>query len=102
MATLTFLIIGSVLTILMFNHCKKRSAGMSLRLAKNSGKAMKTSVYNAVAVYSWDSNDVTLENASSSQQYEEDPMILERVKKPQVPKEDVRSSITVFKISHLY
>ena len=43
-----------------------------------------------------------LEHVSSTQQYEENPMISEKVKKQQVPKEDDRSAIPVFKLSHLY
>ena len=39
--------------------------------------------------------DVTLEDVSSTQQY----MISERVKKQQVPKEDDRSPIPVFKLA---
>ena len=40
-----------------------------------------------------------LEHVSSTQQYEENPMISERVKKQQVPKEDDRSAIHVFKLA---
>ena len=43
--------------------------------------------------------DVTLEDVSSTQQYEENPMISERVKKQQVPKEDDRSAIPVLKLA---
>ena len=42
--------------------------------------------------------DVTLEDVSSKQQYEENLMNSERVKKQQVPKEDDRSAIPVFKL----
>ena len=45
-------LVGSVWTTFMYYHCKKRSATMSLRLARNSCKIMKTLVYKAVAVYS--------------------------------------------------
>ena len=51
-ATLMLVIIGSVLTILIYYYCKKVSARMSLRLVKISGKTIKTPVYKAVAVYS--------------------------------------------------
>ena len=40
-----------------------------------------------------------LEHVSSTQQYEENPMISEKVKKQQVPKEDDRSAIPVFKLA---
>ena len=40
-----------------------------------------------------------LEHVSSTQQYEENPMISERVKKQQVPKEDDRSAIPVLKLA---
>ena len=43
-ATLTYVIIGSASTIVMYYHCKKISARISLRLTKNSGKTMKTPV----------------------------------------------------------
>ena len=43
-----------------------------------------------------------LEHVSAIQQYEETLMISERVKKQQVPKEDDRSAIHVFKLDHLY
>ena len=39
-----------------------------------------------------------LQHDSSTQQYEENPMISERVKKQQVPKEDDRSPIPVLKL----
>ena len=42
------------------------------------------------------------ENVSSIQQYEENLMYSERVKKQQVPKEDDRSAVPVLKLSHLY
>ena len=42
--------------------------------------------------------DVTLEDVSSTQQYEENLMNSERVKKQQVPKEDDRSAIPVLKL----
>ena len=58
-STLTLIIIGSVLNYIYYPG-KKRPAGMFLRLAKNSGKTMKTPVYKAVTVYSWDKDDVTL------------------------------------------
>ena len=40
-----------------------------------------------------------LEHVSSAQQCEENPMISERVKKQQVPKEDDRSAIPVLKLA---
>ena len=43
--------------------------------------------------------DVTLEDVSSKQQYEENLMNSERVKKQQVPKEDDRSAIPVLKLA---
>ena len=43
--------------------------------------------------------DVTLEDVSSEQQYEENLMNSERVKKQQVPKEDDRSPIPVLKLA---
>ena len=43
--------------------------------------------------------DVTLEDVSSTQQYEENLMYSERVKKQQVPKEDDRSVIPVLKLA---
>ena len=43
--------------------------------------------------------DVTLEDVSSTQQYEENPMISEKLKKQQVPKEDDRSVIPVLKLA---
>ena len=42
--------------------------------------------------------DVTLEDVSATQQYEENLMYSERVKKQQVPKEDDRSPIPVLKL----
>ena len=69
-ATLILVIIGSVLTIFMYYHYKKRSARMSLTLAKNSDKVMKTPMYKAVAVYSKNQDDVTFEDISSTQQHE--------------------------------
>ena len=45
---------------------------------------------------------LTLEDVSSIQQYEENLMISEKVKKKQVPKEDDRSAIPELKLSHLY
>ena len=70
-------IMESALTISMYYHCKKRSSRMSLRSAKNSSKTIKTTVYRAVEVYSWDGDDVTLEDVSSTQQCDENPMIPE-------------------------
>ena len=72
---------------------------MSFRLAKNSGETMKTPVYKAVAVYSQDRDDVTLEDVSSTQQHEENPMIPERMKKQQVLMEDARSAIPILNIA---
>ena len=72
---------------------------MSLRLAKNSGKTMKTPMYKAVAVYSLDGDDVFLKEVSFTQQHEENPMIPERVRKQQVMKEDARSAIPVLKLA---
>ena len=46
--------------------------------------------------------DVTLEDVSATQQYEENPMISERVKKQQVPKEDDTSAIPILKLDHIY
>ena len=75
---------------------------MSLRLANNSGKTVKTPVYKVVAVYSWDRDDVTLEDVSSTQQYEENSMIPLRVKKQQVLKRGCQVSYFCLKISQLY
>ena len=66
-ATLTLVIIAAVLTIFMYYHCKNRFAIKSLRLAKSSGKTLKTPVYKTVAVYSQDRDDVALEDVSSPQ-----------------------------------
>ena len=43
--------------------------------------------------------DLTLEDVSSTQQYEEKTMISEKLKKQQVPKEDDRSVIPVLKLA---
>ena len=72
---------------------------MYLRLAQTSGKTMKTSVYKAVAVYCQDRDDVTLEDVSSTQPHEENPMFHERVKKYHVLKEDARSAFSVLKLA---
>ena len=64
---------------------------MSLRLDKNSGKTMKTLMYDAVAVFSQDRDNVVLEDVSSTQNHEEHPIIPERMK----PKENVSSAIPV-------
>ena len=94
-ATLTLAICGSILTILMSYHFKKISARMSLRLAKNSGKTMKTPVYKAVAVHSQDRDAVILKDVSSRQELEENLMIPESMKKQKVLKKDARSAIPV-------
>ena len=65
----------------MYHHIKKGSVRMSLRLAKNSGKTMKTSVYKVETICCQDRDAITLEGVSSIQQYEEDLMIPQRVKK---------------------
>ena len=72
---------------------------MSLRLARNNGKTMKTHMYKAVTVYSWDRGNVTLEDVSSSQTHEGGPMIPKRMKKQQVPREDARSTIPILKLA---
>ena len=97
--TRTIVIIGSVLTIFMHYHCKKRSSRLSFWLAKNSGKAMKAPMYKSVVVYSWERYDITLADVSSTQQHEENSVIPERVKKQQVMKEDARSAIPVWKLA---
>ena len=60
---------------------------------------MKTPVYKTVTVYSWDRDDVILEEVSSIQQHEENPMIPERVKKQQVQKEGASSPTPVLKLA---
>ena len=63
----------------------------------NSGKLAEKSYHQHFKNFAEKLEDVTLEDVSSTQQYEETPMISERVKKQQVPKEDDRSAIPIFK-----
>ena len=64
----------------------------------NSGKLAEKSYHQNSKNFAEKLEDVTLEDVSSTQQYEENPMISERVKKQQVPKEDDRSAIPVLKL----
>ena len=52
----------------------------------NSGKLAEKSYHQNSKNFAEKLVDVTLEDVSSTQQYEENPMISERVKKQQVPK----------------
>ena len=99
-ANFSLVITGTVLTIFMYYHCKKRSTRSSLRLAKNSSKTMKALVYMAMAVYSWDRDDVTLDNVSSTQQHEGDAMIPEMCRNSRV-KRGCKVSYSCLKICHL-
>ena len=65
----------------------------------NSGKLAEKSYHQNSKIFAEKLEDVTLEDVSSTQQYEENPMISERVKKQQVPKEDDRSAIPVLKLA---
>ena len=65
----------------------------------NSGKLAEKSYHQNSKNFAEKLEDVTLEDVSSTQQYEENPMISERVKKQQVPKEDDRSVIPIFKLA---
>ena len=96
---LTIAVFGLVSTYLTYYYCKKRSAKTSLRIAKNSGKTKKTPVCNAVAVYSWNRDDVSLEGVTSTQLDEEVPMFPKSVKKQQVKQKEPRSALPVLKLA---
>ena len=65
----------------------------------NSGKLAEKIIPSGFQNFAEKPEDVTLEDVSSTQQYEENFMYSERVKKQQVPKEDDRSAIPVFKLT---
>ena len=65
----------------------------------NSGKLAEKSYHQHFKNFAEKLEDVNLEDVSSTQQYEENPMNSERVKKQQVPKEDDRSVIPVLKLA---
>ena len=92
-------VFGLVSAYFTYYYCKRRSAKRSLRLAKKSGKTKKTPVYNAVAVYSWSRDDVSLEGVTFTQLDEEVPMIPKSVKKQQVKQKKPRSALPVLKLA---
>ena len=65
----------------------------------NSGKLAEKSYHQNSKNFAEKLEDVTFEDVSSKQQYEENLMNSERVKKQQVPKEDDRSVIPIFKLA---
>ena len=96
---MTIAVFGWVSTYFTYYYFKRRSDKTSLRPAKNSGKTKKTPMYNAVAVYSWSRDDISLEGVTSTQLDEEVPMIPKSVKKQQVNKKEPRSALPVLKLA---
>ena len=96
---MTIAVFGLVSAHLTYYYCKRRSAKTSLRVAKNSGKTKKTPVCNAVAVYSRNRDDVSLEGVTSTQLDEEVPMFPKSVKKQQVKQKEPRSALPILKLT---
>ena len=63
---------------------------------------MRMPVYKALAVYSQDSDDVTLEDFSSTQQHEENPLNSWKTEETAGTKQWCQVSYSCLKISHLY
>ena len=81
--TLTILGVGVFAVYYKYekSKCKKRSAKI-YRLARNRGKTMKTTGYNAVPVYTGDRDDIYVEE-DNSMLYEEHSVVLIGVKQKQ-------------------